>query len=77
MGCSYILHAAVAIASYRSKQVVAEFLFCLSDSIKQKKVLLKMKSSPIFSILIDESTDVSVLKLSCTMAVTFLMESTF
>ena len=48
-------------ASYRSTQVVAEFLFCLSDSIKQK-VLLKMKSSPTFSVLIDESTDVSVLK---------------
>ena len=60
-------------ASYWSKQVVAEFLFCLSDSIKQK-VLLKMKSSPTFSILIDESTDVSVLKQSC-MAVALLMES--
>ena len=42
--------------SYSSKQVVAEFLFCLSNSMKQK-VLLKMKSPTISTY---ESTDMSV-----------------
>ena len=55
-----------------SKQVVAELL-CLCESIKQM-VLLKMKSSPTFNILIDESTDVSVLKQTC-MAISLLIVS--
>ncbi len=62
MGCSFMKQLRRGgNASYRSKQVVAEFLFCLSDCIKQK-VLLTMRNSPTISILIDESTDVSILK---------------
>ena len=63
MGCSYLkeLHRG-GNASYRSEQVVSEFLFCLSESIKEE-VLLKMKNSPTISLMIDESTDVAVLKL--------------
>ena len=48
-------------ASYRSEQVISEFLCTLSDTVKEV-VMTKMRDSPTFSLMIDESTDVSVLK---------------
>ena len=62
MGCDYMkeLHQG-GNASYRSEQVISEFLFSLSDTIRQE-VMSKMRNSPTISLMIDESTDVSVLK---------------
>ena len=48
-------------ASYRSEQTVSEFLFSLSDCIKQD-ILTKMHKSSTISIMADESTDIAILK---------------
>ena len=62
MGCNYMNELRRGVnASYRSEQVISEFLCTLSDTVKEV-VMTKMRDSPTFSLMIDESTDVSVLK---------------
>ena len=62
MGCNYMKELRRGgNASYRSEQVISEFLCTLSDTVKEV-VMTKMRDSPTFSLMIDESTDVSVLK---------------
>ena len=48
-------------AKYTSPQIIADFLEIM-DSQVAKSVLKDMKTSGVFSLMIDESTDVSVLK---------------
>ena len=62
LGCDYLweLHRG-GNATYRSEQIIAEFVECLSSTI-QENVLSKMHQSKSISIMVDESTDVSVLK---------------
>ena len=48
-------------ASYRSEQVISEFLFSLPDTIKQE-VMSNVRNGLSISLMIDESTDVFVLK---------------
>ena len=48
-------------AHYRSEQMMCEFVQCLSKCI-QEKVTSDMLQSDSISLMVDESTDVSVLK---------------
>ena len=50
-----------ARANYRCRQIVTNFIELLS-SIIEKDILAKVKASPYFLLMIDESTDVAVLK---------------
>ena len=62
MGCDYFKALNVGRnAKYTSPQIITEFLEFL-DILITKNVLNDMKASGVFSIMIDESTDVSVLK---------------
>ena len=59
LGCNYLKELHVAgNATYRSRQVVGEFL----QSISRQNTLQQLASSTYFSIMTDESTDISVLK---------------
>ena len=48
-------------ATYTSRQIIGEFLQCLAMVIEKEKVQ-QLKSSHFYSLLIDESTDVAILK---------------
>ena len=48
-------------ATYTSRQVIDEFLGIMNNMI-QENVLKYFKDSTYFSLLVDESTDISVLK---------------
>ena len=62
LGCDYMKELRRGgNASYRSEQTVSEFLFSLSDCIKQD-ILTKMHKSSTISIMTDESTDIAILK---------------
>ena len=62
LGCDYMKELRRGgNASYRSEQTVSEFLFSLSDCIKQD-ILTKMHKSSTISIMADESTDIAILK---------------
>ena len=62
LGCDYLKELNVADnATYRSRQIVGEFLQTISLEI-EKNTLQKLSSSTYFSLMTDESTDISVLK---------------
>ena len=62
LGCSYLNDLSMGRnATYTSKRIVAEYLLCLSPVIESEK-LDNLKCSPFFSLMTDESTDISVLK---------------
>lgn len=62
LGCTYLKELHVADnANYCSRQIVGEFLQTLSMQIEDD-VLQDLPSSSCFSLLTDESTDISVLK---------------
>ena len=62
LGCSYLNDLSIGRnATYTSKRIVAEFLQCLSSVIESEK-LDNLKCSPFFSLMTDQSTDISVLK---------------
>ena len=58
MGCEHfkLLHRSEN-AKYKSERIIQEFLQVMSDWIKQKQ-LQQDSSSPFYSVMIDESTDV-------------------
>ena len=41
--------------------IIAEFLRCLS-SVNEEKLSSSIKTSPFYAVMIDESTDVAVMK---------------
>lgn len=62
LGCNYLKELHVADnATYRSRQIVGEFLQTLSLQIEDD-MLQGLASSSYFSLMTDESTDISVLK---------------
>ena len=62
LGCTYLEELNVsARANYRSRRIVGEFIELLS-SILEKDILVKVKASPYYSLMTDESTDVAILK---------------
>ena len=62
LGCMYLEELSVsARANCRSGQIVTKFIELLSLVI-EKDIIAKMKPSPYFSLMIDESTDMAVLK---------------
>ena len=62
LGCDYLRELRRgANATYRSEQAIAEFVECIS-SVIQENILKRLHLSESISIMIDESTDVSVLK---------------
>ena len=62
MGCEHfkLLHRSEN-AKYKSERIIQEFVQVVSDQIKQKQ-LQQVSSSPFYSVMIDESTDVAILK---------------
>ena len=58
MGCEHfkLLHRSEN-AKHKSERIIQEFLQVMSDQIKQKQ-LQQVSSSPFYSVMIDESTDV-------------------
>ena len=62
IGCEYLHELSLGgNAQYNSEQTVAELLHCLSQAIEEK-ILFDLQSSEFFSLMTDESTDISVLK---------------
>ena len=62
LGCTYFKALNVGRnATYTSPQIVNEFLEVIDDLVSED-ILSDMKGSGAFSIMVDESTDVSVLK---------------
>ena len=62
IGCEYLRELSLGgNAQYNSEQTVAELLHCLSQAIEEK-ILFDLQSSEFFSLMTDESTDISVLK---------------
>ena len=62
LGCNYLKELHIArIATYRSRQIVGEFLQSISRQVEED-TLQQLASSTYFSIMTDESTDISVLK---------------
>ena len=62
LGCTYLKELHVADnAHYRSRQAVGEFLQTLSIQIEEDS-LKALASSPYFSLMTDESTDIAVVK---------------
>ena len=60
--CTYLEELSVsARANYRSRRIIGEFIELLL-SIIEKDILVKVKASPYFSLMTDESTDVANLK---------------
>ena len=47
--------------NYRSEQIKAEFLTCIGSSLEEQ-LIENLRKSPYYSIVIDESTDISVHK---------------
>ena len=62
LGCTYLKDLCLGEnASYTSRQIIGEFLQCLSRVVK-KEQMLQLNSSPFYSLMTDESTDVAVMK---------------
>ena len=62
LGCTYLEELNVSTrVNYRSRRIVGEFIELLS-SIIERDIIMKIKASPYFSVMIDESTDVAILK---------------
>ena len=62
LGCEYFKALNVGCnATYTSPQIVAEFLEVI-DGLVLEDILGGMRGSSAFSIMVDESTDVSMLK---------------
>ena len=62
MGCTYFKTLNVGRnAAYTSPQIVNEFLEVIDDLVSED-ILSDMKGSGAFSIMVDESTDVSILE---------------
>lgn len=62
LGCEHFKALNVGCnATYTSPQIVAEFLEVI-DGLVAEEILNDMRGSNVFSIMVDESTDVSVLK---------------
>ena len=60
LGCTYLEELNVsARANYRSRRIVGEFIELL-PSIIERDIIMKIKASPYFSVMIDESTDVVI-----------------
>ena len=62
MGCpqlKYLYHG--ENAKYSSQRTIQEFLKVIGEQIEQE-ILVNLLTSPLYSIMIDETTDVSVLK---------------
>ena len=61
LGCTYIKDISRGgNATYSSHQIVGEFIQCLASVTADAK-LSRLRSSPFYSLMIDESTDTSVL----------------
>ena len=62
LGCDYFRALNVGKnAKYTSPQIVAEFLEALNAHVEEK-VVMGVKQSTYFSLMVDESTDISILK---------------
>lgn len=62
LGCNYMKDLNQGgNASYQSERTISEFVEVISDCIKQE-VMNRMSTSDSISLMIDESTDVSILK---------------
>ncbi|XP_077862323.1 zinc finger protein 862-like [Saccoglossus kowalevskii] len=62
MGCSYLQHLDQGgNANYTSERVLQEFLDAISEVVKQE-IFDDIRRSPCFSILMDETTDIAILK---------------
>ena len=62
LGCEYFKDLNVGRnAKYTSPQIVAEFLGIMNDLVEED-VLVNLKASSFYSLMVDESTDVSILK---------------
>ena len=62
LGCDYLRNLWQGRnASYRSDQMIAEFMQSLSDCVNER-VLERMHQSDSISLMVDESTDVAILK---------------
>ena len=62
LGCTYLEELNISTrANYRSRRIVGEFIELLS-SITERDIIVKVKASPYFSLMTDESTDVAILK---------------
>lgn len=62
LGCDYLRNLRQGgNASYRSDQIIAEFVQSLYDCVNER-VLERMHKSDSISLMIDESTDVAILK---------------
>ena len=62
LGCEYFKSLRVGHnATYTSRQVIDEFLGIMNDMI-QESVLQSFRDSTYFSLMVDESTDISILK---------------
>ena len=62
LGCNYLKELHIAgNATYRSRQIVGEFLQSISSQVEED-TLQQLASSTYLSLMTDESTDISVLK---------------
>ena len=62
MGCPQLKHLYHGEnAKYSSQRTIQEFLKVIGEQIEQE-ILVNLLTSPLYSIMIDETTDVSVLK---------------
>ena len=59
-GLLLFVHANITTKLYHDEKAFAEMLFCISKVV-QKKILDRVKNSKYYGIMIDESTDVSVI----------------
>jgi hypothetical protein len=61
MGCSQLKHLQCSEnAKYTSRRTTMEFLQVMGEQVEQGK-LNDLLASPVFSILIDETTDIAVI----------------
>ena len=62
LGCIYLEELNVSAGpNYRSRRIVGEFIELLPSTI-ERDVIMKINASPYFSLMIDECTDVVILK---------------
>ena len=62
LGCDFLCELSLGRnAQYSSEQIISELLQCISLVIKEQ-IVSDMQSSLFFSLMTDESTDISVLK---------------
>ena len=61
LGCTYLKDISLGgNATYTSHQIIEEFIQCLA-SVTEDEKLSRLRSSPFYSLMIEESTDTSVL----------------